>query len=150
MADPAIDIPNLLYRYAELMDAAQFADCARLFDHGCLVAGGREVRGAERIVQFWRRFVRIQADGTLGTRHLVTNPQIALAPDGQSARCRSQWTVLQQAAGLPLQVIGSGRYRDEFALIDGGWCFTRREYAQVDFWGDTSAHLLDTGTGTKG
>ena len=141
MANPAIDIPNLLYRYADLMDAGDFADAARLFDHACLVANGREVRGAEDIEAFWRSFVKLHDNGTLGTRHLITNPQIDLADDGRSARCKSQWTALQKTEALPLQVIGSGRYHDEFALIDGHWRFTRREYAQVDFWGDASAHL---------
>ncbi|MFZ1741577.1 MAG: nuclear transport factor 2 family protein, partial [Pontixanthobacter sp.] len=80
-------------------------------------------------------------DGTPKTRHLTTNPIIELAPDQQSATCRSQWTVLQALDDLPLQVIGSGRYHDELKLVSGEWAFARREYLKVDFWGDASKHL---------
>jgi len=141
MANAAIDIPNLLYRYADLMDAGDLAQAARLFEHGCLVANGHEVSGEADIEAFWRRFVKVHEDGSLGTRHLITNPQISLSEDEESATCRSQWTALQQTDDLPLQVIGSGRYYDEFALINGNWRFTRREYGPVDFWGDASQHL---------
>ncbi len=144
MANPALDIPNLLYRYAELFDAGQFDAAARLFDHGCVVVGGRELHGAERIAAMWERLVRVHEDGTPRTRHLVSNPIIELSDDEAGANCRSQWTVLQATDALPLKVIGSGRYHDEFALIDGDWRFTRRDYAGVDFWGDTSAHLKTT------
>lgn len=144
MANAAIDIPNLLYRYAELFDAGQFAAAAHLFDHGCVVADGREIRGAGRIAAMWNDIVHLYGDGTPRTRHLVSNPLIELDENGETATCRSQWTVLQATDALPLQVIGSGRYHDEFALADGAWRFARREYAGVDFWGDNSAHLKTT------
>lgn len=150
MPDPAIAIPNLLYRYADLFDAGRFEEAARLFDHGCVVVGGREIRGADAIQAMWDGHVRLHADGTPRTRHLVTNPRIDLDDDGASARCRSQWTVLQPVASGAIVVVGTGRYDDRFAVIDGAWCFTRRDYAGVDFWGDTSAHLKTTasmGTG---
>ncbi|MCB2087482.1 MAG: nuclear transport factor 2 family protein [Sphingomonadaceae bacterium] len=142
--NPALAIPNLLATYAEHFDAGRLEEAARLFDRGCVVVGGKELRGTEAITAMWRSFVHIYDDGTPRTRHLVSNPLIELAEDGESAACRSQWTVLQQADTLPLRVIGSGRYHDHFALADGAWHFTRRAYAGVDFWGDTSAHLKTT------
>ncbi|WP_340586925.1 nuclear transport factor 2 family protein [Erythrobacter alti] len=141
MTNPAIDIPNLLFRYADLMDAGALADAAHLFDHGAIMAQGKEIVGAEQIEAYWRSFVIVHENGGLKTRHLTTNPQICLSDDGQIAQCVSQWTILQQTEGLALQIIGSGRYSDEFALVDNVWRFTRREYASVDFWGDTSQHL---------
>lgn len=150
MTNPALDIPNLLYLYADYMDAADFTAAASLFEHGCVVAGDREIRGAEAIAAMWEATVIVHDDGTLRTRHLVTNPRIALDDDGQSASCRSQWTVLQQVGDAPLSIVGSGRYHDEFRIIDGAWHFTRRDYARVDFWGDTSRHMTisaDTGKG---
>lgn len=144
MSDPALAIPNLLAAYADHFDAGRLDDAAQLFDRGCVIVDGKELRGTAQIVAMWRSFVVLYDDGTPRTRHLVTNPSIELAPDGQSARCRSQWTVLQQTDTLPLQIIGSGRYDDHFALSDGAWHFTRRAYAGVDFWGDTSAHLKTT------
>lgn len=141
MTEAALDIPNLLYRYADLFDAGKLADAAQLFDGGCVVADGHEIAGADNIEAMWRGFVHLYEDGTPRTRHLVTNPQISVDPANETAQCRSQWTVLQATENLPLQVIGSGRYADQFAKVDGAWRFTRREYAGIDFWGDTSAHL---------
>lgn len=151
MANAAIDIPNLLYRYADLFDSGDFLEVARLFDAGCIVVDGHEIQGAEAIAGMWQSFVHIKEDGTPRTRHLITNPLITMSKDGQSSTCRSQWTVLQMTETLPLQVISSGRYLDSFALIDGEWRFTRREYGLVDFWGNIGEHLkmappVDTAT----
>jgi len=139
--DPAIAIPNLLYRYAELFDAGEFEQVAHMFDHGGVVVDGQLIVGAENIGAMWNKFVFRYEDGTPKTRHLITNPIIELADDGQGATCRSQWTVLQALNDLPLQVIGSGRYHDEFGLVGDEWAFVRREYSKVDFWGDAKAHL---------
>lgn len=144
MTDAAIAIPNLLYLYAELIDAADFAAAARLFRHGGVVAGGQRIEGEDAIAAMWRGWMRVHADGTPRTRHLITNPIIQLADDGESAACRSQWTVLQAAEGFPLQAVATGRYHDRFRRIDGIWCFVERDYAQVDLTGDLSAHLLKT------
>jgi 3-phenylpropionate/cinnamic acid dioxygenase small subunit len=140
MANPAIDIPNLLYRYAEAFDDGDFECAARLFDHGHLIAGGACIAGSDAIVAMWRQWVYLY-DGKPHTRHITTNPIIDIADDGQSAACRSQWTVVQATEGFALQPVASGRYLDRFALIDGAWHFTERTYGQVDFLGDTSAHM---------
>lgn len=143
MASAAIDIPNLLYNYAEAFDDGDFERAARLFDHGCLVTGGQRIEGCEAIMAMWRQWVHLY-DGKPRTRHITTNPIIELADDGQSASCRSQWTVIQAADGFALQPVASGRYLDHFALIDGAWRFTERTYGKVDFLGDTSAHMRMT------
>ena len=140
-SNPAIAIPNLLYTYAELFDAGEFEQVAHLFDQGGVIVDGRKIEGAENIQAMWMSYVHLYPGGTPLTRHLVNNPIIALADDTQSAACRSQWTVLQATDALPLQMIGTGRYEDEFALVDGEWAFAWRDYSKVDFWGDTSAHL---------
>jgi 3-phenylpropionate/cinnamic acid dioxygenase small subunit len=141
MSDAAIAIPALLARYADLIDAGDFVGAAALFDGGCIVAGGRELRGVDAIRRMWGDFVQIHADGTPRTRHLVSNVAIELDADGEGAACRSQWTVLQAIGAEPPQIIGSGRYLDRFVRVQGLWHFARREYGPVDFWGDTSAHL---------
>lgn len=141
MTEAATAIPALLARYADLIDAGDFVGAAALFDGGCIVAGRRELRGIDAIRAMWEDFIHIHADGTPRTRHLVSNVAIELDADGQSAACRSQWTVLQAiGAGAP-QIVGSGRYFDRFVRDAGAWRFARREYGPVDFWGDTSAHL---------
>ena len=141
-ANPAIDIPNLLYVYADAIDGARFDDAAALFDNARVVAGGQEIRGRAAIAGMWSQWVKLYECGTPRTRHIITNPIIRVSEDGQIATCQSQWTVLQSAAGFPLQVIGTGRYDDEFAVIDGKWVFTKREYARTDLVGDSSAHTL--------
>ena len=140
MTDAAIAIPNLLYTYADMMDAGDFLSAARLFRHGHIVAGGHTIAGDEAIAALWRDHVRLYPDGTPRTRHITTNPIIEMSEDGQSATCRSQYIVLQQTDDFPLQPIITGRYRDSFARIDGKWCFIERIYAQIDLVGDTSAH----------
>ena len=140
----AVQITNLLHRYADCIDSADFEGGADLFAYGALLSGGQRFEGREAIVALWRSFVRLYDDGTPKTRHIITNPIIGLSPDGEEATSRSQWTVLQAAPGFPLQVIGSGRYHDRFRQIDGAWHFTLREYAQIDLAGDFSAHLLQS------
>ncbi|MBA4091826.1 nuclear transport factor 2 family protein [Sphingomonas sp. VDB2] len=141
MNDAAIAIPNLLYLYAELIDAADFIGAARLFRHGAVITGGQRVEGEKAIADMWRSWMRLY-DGKPRTRHIITNPIILLSDDGQSATSRSQWTVLQATEDYPLQPVATGRYHDSFQRIDGQWCFAERNYAQVDLAGDLSAHLL--------
>lgn len=142
MGDAAIEIPNLLYRYANAMDAGRFDEAAALFDHGAVVMGKQRIQGRAAIADAWRRWVRVYPDGTLRTRHLITNPIIELADDGASARCGSQWTVMQATDEFPFQVVATGRYDDSLARIDGRWCFTERIYAGIDLHGDMSAHTI--------
>lgn len=142
MSSAALDIQNLLYRYADAIDAGRFDDAAALFDHGGVCVGGKRIEGREAIVKLWQSWIRLYADGTPRTRHLVTNPLIELADDGSSARCHSQWTLLQAVTNFPLQVVATGRYDDRFTRIAGQWWFTERTYAGVELAGDTSAHML--------
>jgi ketosteroid isomerase-like protein len=142
MTDAAIAIPNLLYTYADLIDAGDLIGAARLFRHGAVVSGGQRIEGEEAIAAMWRGWMRLYPDGTPRTRHIITNPIIELSDDGQTATCRSQWTVLQATGGFPLQPVGTGRYHDRFARIAGQWHFTERNYAQIDLLGDMRAHLL--------
>ena len=148
-SNPALDIPNLLYRYADAIDAGRFDEAAALFDHGAVVVQGQRIEGREAIASMWRRWVRLYPDNTPRTRHLVTNPLIELADDSLTARCRTQWTLLQATDALPLQVVATGRYYDCFVYLDGRWHFTERRYAGVDLSGDMSAHLLQSVKGGK-
>jgi len=141
--NPAIAIPNLLYTYAMRFDDGDFAGAAALFDKGCVMAGGHRIAGREAILAMWQTWVKTY-DGKPLTRHITTNPIIELADDGLTATCQSQWTVIQAAPGFPLQIVATGRYRDELACDDDGWHFTTREYVQTDLVGDSSAHTLQS------
>jgi 3-phenylpropionate/cinnamic acid dioxygenase small subunit len=141
MDHPALAIPNLLATYAMHFDDGDFEAAAALFDKGDVIVGGQHLSGRESILAMWQQWVRTY-DGKPLTRHLVTNPIIAVDEGGTSATCQSQWTVLQAAPGFPLQIVASGRYRDSFARDDEGWHFATREYLQTDLVGDHSAHTI--------
>ena len=141
--NPAIDIPNLLYTYAIRFDDGDFEGAAALFDKGAVIAQGHRIEGREAILALWAAWVKTY-EGKPLTRHITTNPIIAVAEDGTSATCQSQWTVIQAAPGFPLQIVGSGRYRDGFACDGEGWHFIAREYLQTDLIGNSSAHTLQS------
>jgi hypothetical protein len=143
MGNPAIDIPNLLYRYGMCIDDAKFAEAAAMFKHGHIALGeGIKLSDPQKIEAMWRSMVKTYDCGTSRTRHIITNPIINLADDEQSAVVHSCWTVIQQTVDFPLQVVASGRYRDEFQVLEGQWWFKEKAYLGIDLQGDMSAHLL--------
>lgn len=138
----ATAITNLLYRYAECMDAGDFVGAAAPFAKARIkVAGGQEIAGAD-LVEQWQRFVRIYPCGTPRTKHVVTNPIVEIDEAAGTATCRSYYTVFQQTPDLPLQPICAGRYHDSFVREDGVWRFATRDYSLLDYLGDVSQHLL--------
>lgn len=141
-------IENLIYTYAELIDAGQLEAVAELFREAEVHApevGGKPSVGFDAVLHTYRAATRIYPDtGTPKTRHLTTN--VIVEVEGEQARARSCYTVLQATDELPLQAIIAGRYHDEFKKVDGQWRFSKRNMF-VDMLGDCSAHLL---YGTEG
>jgi 3-phenylpropionate/cinnamic acid dioxygenase small subunit len=142
MSDDAEAIRNLLYRYAECIDAADFAGVAALFADGAVLAPGmpEPARGVVAVARLYRSSSRVHEDGTLRTQHLVLNPIIEVDAVVGAATARSRYVVLQATSKLPLQPIIAGRYRDRFERAGGVWRFTLREI-QIDLVGDLSEHL---------
>ena len=140
MNNSATDIANLLYRYAELMDAGSLEAVAELFRHAQLktLAGTMDY---EQALDQWRRRVQIHPCGTPRTKHVVTNPIIEVDEAANTARCRSYYTVLQATETLPLQIVAAGRYHDDFERVGGVWRFSFRDYSLFDLQGDLSEHL---------
>ena len=139
----AVEIANLLYRYAELMDAGDLTEVAALFRHAKIKSGGQDALLDEAgILSQWRQFVKIHPCGTPRTKHVITNPIIEVDDTAGSATCRSYYTVLQATDKVPLQVIAAGRYHDRFERADGKWRFAYRDYTMLDLLGDLSDHLL--------
>jgi 3-phenylpropionate/cinnamic acid dioxygenase small subunit len=138
-------IENLIYHYAELIDAGDLPAVANLFRDGVIFnrRTGMRVQGYSQVLAMYESACRIYPQcGTPRTRHLTTNVIIETA--GQTALSRSSFTVLQATQELPLQAIIAGRYRDQFVLTEEGWRFSEREML-VDFMGDCSGHLLYAG-----
>ena len=121
MPPSEIAITNLLYQYAEYIDAGDFATAARLFEHAELRVrpddGPHSSVSAEGILALWRRMIVVYPDGTPRTKHVVTNPIVDVDEDSGTATCRSYYTVLQQTDEFPLQVVVTGRYDDRFERV---------------------------------
>jgi hypothetical protein len=146
MADDAREIENLLYTYAERIDAGDLEGVADLFAHGRIAATPDAapeamVVGREAVLGLYRGSTRIHEDGSPRTKHVTTNAIVEVEPGGERAAARSYYTVLQQVEGLPLQPIIAGRYRDTFHRVEGRWWFDTRVIL-VDLVGDLSHHLL--------
>ena len=131
-----LEITELLYRYAELIDAGDFDGVGNLLGRGNFMG----VAGAEAIAALFAKSTRRFPDhgNTPRTRHLVLNPIVDL--DGDTAQARSTFCVVQKTDTVPLQPIVVGRYADSFARDDSGWHFTER-VADVQMVGDVSDHL---------
>lgn len=131
------DIHELLYRYAELIDAGDFDGVGALLGRGNFMG----VAGAEAIAGLFasttRRFPEHR--NRTRTRHLVLNPIVDI--DGNTAAARSTFCVVQQTDTVTLQPIVVGRYADTFARDADGWYFTERK-VDVEMIGDVSDHLL--------
>lgn len=130
-------ITDLLYRYAELIDAGDFDGVGELLGRGNFMG----VRDSSSIAKLFatttRRFP--EHGNTPRTRHMVLNPIVDI--DGDSASARSTFCVVQGTETVPLQPIVVGRYADTFARDDDGWYFTERK-VDVELVGDVSAHLM--------
>jgi 3-phenylpropionate/cinnamic acid dioxygenase small subunit len=136
-------ITNLLYRYAECIDAGDLEGAAALFEHARIRIGGpgTDTIDASRLLGIWKSLIVLHPDGTPRTKHVTTNPIIEIDEEAGTASCRSYYTVLQQTDELPLQTIVTGRYHDRFERVDGRWRFSYRDLTLIDMVGDVSRHL---------
>ncbi len=130
-------ITELLYRYAELIDAGDFDGVGRLLGRGSFMG----VTGSEAIAALFAATTRRFPDhgNTPRTRHLVLNPIVDVTDD--TAAARSTFCVVQQTDIVALQPIVVGRYADTFARDNHGWYFTERT-VDIEMIGDVSDHLL--------
>jgi ketosteroid isomerase-like protein len=144
MDDVYMAIANLVYSYAERIDAGDFEGVAELFTHAQITADSADFApsGKDEVQAMYEASTRrYEDDGTPKTKHVTTN-LIVEYDGGDTAHARSYYTVMQAVPGsLALQPVISGRYRDWFERVDGAWRFTRRHMI-VDLVGDLSQHLL--------
>jgi 3-phenylpropionate/cinnamic acid dioxygenase small subunit len=143
MSTDKLEITELLYRYAELIDAGDFDGVGRLLARSTF--GGPttgSVSGADNIAKLFAMTTRRYPEhgNTPRTRHLVLNPVVELSGDGTAAT-RSTFCVMQDTETVSIQPIVVGRYYDAFARDDQGWYFTERK-VDIQMLGDVSAHLM--------
>ncbi len=146
MIDSARQIENLMYTYAERIDAGNLEGVAELFNHGRIVASPEApvetaVAGRDEVLGMYQGSTRLYPCGTPRTKHVTTNAIIEADDDAGTGSARSYYTVFQQLDDFPLQPIITGRYHDTFQRIDGQWWFDTR-IMLVDQLGDLSRHLL--------
>jgi 3-phenylpropionate/cinnamic acid dioxygenase small subunit len=142
-AEDRLAITELLYRYAELIDAGDFDGVGQLLARATFGGTGPQgVSGAGRIAKLFASTTRrYPAHGnTPRTRHLVLNPIVEFSAQ-RTATARSTFCVVQNTETVPLQPIVVGRYFDAFSCDDSGWYFTERK-VEVQMIGDVSAHLM--------
>jgi 3-phenylpropionate/cinnamic acid dioxygenase small subunit len=144
-------IAELIYRYAELIDAGDFAGVGELLAGAVVTFEGndREYRGTERIRRLYEGSTRRYPDGTPMTKHVMSNVIVTSGEEGgaaeatvKTAASRSYYTVFQAVPGeLALQPIIAGRYRHRFELLNDQWHITGF-HVIVDLLGDLGSHLL--------
>ncbi|HGO6127660.1 TPA: nuclear transport factor 2 family protein [Burkholderia cepacia] len=145
---PHVEIANLLYRYAALLDAGDLPGMAALFRHARIkVAEDAPTIGADELLALFDARVKRYPCGTPRTKHVITNPVIEIDETAQRATARSYYTVLQATEGFPLQPIAAGRYHDAFERVDGAWRFAFRDYTLFDLAGDLRFHLNEVPAG---
>jgi 3-phenylpropionate/cinnamic acid dioxygenase small subunit len=134
-------VENLIARYAELVDAGDFAGLGEMFAHGVFGGEGDAVVGGREAVEgIFRATVQVYEDGTPCTKHVTTNIRVDVDEELGTAQSHSYVTVFQARPELPLQPIVAGRYRDVFERHDEVWRFTERHFT-TDLVGDVSRHL---------
>ncbi len=135
-------VTELLYRYAELIDAGDFDGVGQLLARATF-AGTRSAStsGVDSIAKLFAMTTRRYPDhdNTPRTRHLVLNPIVDV--EDRTATARSTFCVIQNTETVPLRPIVVGRYFDSFSCDDDGWYFTARQ-VDVEMIGDISAHLM--------
>lgn len=151
-------IAELIYRYAELIDAGDFAGVGELLAGAVVTFEGndREYRGTDRIRRLYEGSTRRYPDGTPMTKHLMSNVIVTAGEEGgtageeggtpeatvKTAASRSYYTVFQAVPGeLALQPIIAGRYRHRFELTNDQWHITGF-HVIVDLVGELGSHLL--------
>jgi 3-phenylpropionate/cinnamic acid dioxygenase small subunit len=144
MSDPTdkLDIVELLYRYAELIDAGDFDEVGVLLARATFGGTGPAgVSGADNIAKLFAATTRRYPDhgNTPRTRHLVLNPIVELT--GDTAVARSTFCVVQDTESVPIQPIVVGRYSDTFGRDGSGWYFTERK-VEIQMLGNVSDHLM--------
>jgi ketosteroid isomerase-like protein len=139
-----LSIANLIYSYAERIDAGDFTGVGELFDHATLTFEGfdQAVSGREAIAALYNRTTRRYEDGTPKTKHVISNVMVEVDSEGSTATSRSYFTVLQAVPGhLTLQPVIAGRYRHGFEKSGGRWAFSSMHIV-IDLMGELGHHML--------
>jgi 3-phenylpropionate/cinnamic acid dioxygenase small subunit len=147
------EVRNLVVQYAYAVDSGDFAAVGdfydgvttRVFDADGAPTGDEHTRTTAEVQRFYEEIITVDAAGRPNTQHLISNVQVDVAADCQSATARSTFTVLNQAAGGAIEVIITGSYVDRFERLDHSWRLRERD-EHMGLVGDLGHHLkIDLG-----
>lgn len=119
-----LEISEVLYRYCRGMDRMDWD-----LTLSCWHAGGTDRHAplyAGSAEGFLTWLWPVHAD-MIATRHVLSNIWIQLA--GDRAVSESYWNVQlrMERDGKPVDLLGAGRYVDQFERLDGVWAIRHRE-----------------------
>ncbi len=145
MPDARLDCAQLIYTYAERIDAGDYEGIADLFADAEITAEGSPdvQRGREAVLAMYTASTRrYEDDGTPKTKHVMTNVIVEVDEAAGTGTSRSYFTVLQAVPGaFALQPVVAGRYRHRYERVDGRWRMAGMHII-VDLVGDLSHHLF--------
>jgi hypothetical protein len=128
--------------YCFTIDTGNWDGAASLFEHGSWqVEGATPIIGKQEVLAVLSK-VKTYEDGTPKTKHVTSNVDLLINEPAGTASSECYVTVFQQTDELPLQVIFSGHYFDQFERVNGSWRFTRRLIRHT-LVGNMSAHLKE-------
>ncbi len=153
LAQARFVIEEIMFRYAERLDAGDLEGLAALFARGSIKpAVGEPVKGAEEVQKLYSTVVKFydadenpvpyqRGQCTPRTRHLTTNLIFDFDNAVKAATVRSVFTVYQTLAGRN-EIVAGGRYVDRFVRTLQGWHLDERQII-IENAGDMSGHLND-------
>ncbi len=134
-------VTRLIHAYCTTLDDGRLDDTADLFTDGVWRPGPTlALTGRDEVAEFLHANIILYADGTTGTRHVVSNICIDLDEHGRSAIARSYVIVYQSIDRAQPHIIFQGRYEDSFSCRGGVWLFTERRVLP-DGFGDLTRHM---------
>lgn len=138
-------IHNLLFQYANLIDAGNFSAIGELFAQGKILSqnGQPIAEGKESVEKLYKSTTRLYPCGTPKTQHIISNIIIEHDPSADYCNSYSRFTVLQLTEENTLTPIIAGSYEDSFIQQNGLWQFATRKMIP-GLIGDTTKHLLFT------
>ena len=145
MSDSAREIENLVFEYAERLDAGDIDGVAALFANGriCGLENGPPetvFAGADRVRQMYDMATQLYEDGTPKTKHLTSNVRIRVDEAAGTAAAKAYYCVTQATPELPLAGHRHRALPRHLPPHRRTWWFDSRTMF-VDQVGDTSQHL---------
>lgn len=137
-------IRRLMNEYCFAIDRGDLDGFANLFANSSFeIIGdpGGPMQGSEAVRRMLDNVTLYE--GKPYTKHVMSNLQIDVDEQGQSAAAQCYITVFQAVPpDFPLQAIFMGHYTDKFDHVDGQWRFSSRRISP-DLIGDLSQHRAD-------